>query len=83
MEENYYTRALSSAIAIFLAGVISATAIWAVRRFMSPKAAFWLTTPIGALIRRLVGRERKGRLEVLPSAREAADRLPQHREGRD
>lgn len=57
MEENYFLRAMGSALAIFMAGVISAIAIWSVRRFLPRKAAYWLTTPVGALIRRLRGRE--------------------------
>ena len=83
MEENYLLRAMASAFWIFMAGVTSATAIWLVRRFMSRKAAYWLTTPMGTLIRRLRGREQFGRQEVLPSDREALGRSAPHQAGRD
>lgn len=83
MEENYFLRGVSAALAIFLAGVTSATAIWAVRRFLPRKAAFWLTTPLGTLIRRLVGRERPGRQEVLLSDPKALDQSPRRRAGRE
>lgn len=74
MEEDYLLRFVGVALATFLGGVIGATAIWAVRRFLPGKAAFWLTMPFGMLIRRLAGRAQQGRQEVLPSVREALDR---------
>lgn len=83
MEENYMLRFVSVALATFLGGLIGAAAIWAVRRFLPGKAAFWLTMPFGILIRRLVARARQGRQEVLPSAREALDRPHPRPAGRE
>lgn len=83
MEEDYLLRAMASAFWIFMAGVVSATAIWSVRRFMPRKWAYWLTTPLGALIRRLAGRER---LESQSPSRpdlEVLDPLPRHPAGRE
>lgn len=83
MEENYLLRGVGVALATFLGGLIGATAIWAARRFLPHKLAFWLTMPFGALIRRLVARARQGRQEVLPSVREDLDRLPPRPIGRE
>ena len=83
MEENYFMRGLGVALATLLGGVISATAIWSVRRFFPRKAAYWLTTPVGALIRRLVGRERPAPHPPSQPALEVLDRIPQRPADRD
>ena len=60
MDELSVYRAMGAAFWIFMSGVIVATAFWAVRKFAPPKAQWWLLSPMGAIIRRLAGREQRG-----------------------
>lgn len=78
MTEYDFWRAIGSAFWVFMSGVIVATAIWLVRRFCPPAAQWWLLTPLGVIIRRLVGRAFP-RFRAEPRhAQEDPARLAQH-----